>query len=433
MIAPKSVSKKYDSVQPSPVRVFIWSNALVWGFWIPVGDSNLGLNVFATLLCALVLPPPRADYAPYWLLTSLVLPPFSAFLFFIGPCESGGSRVLTTGLLMTASIWAIRRLSYAASTQGSILRENELIGLLATALLFAGIHLLFRLYWGVEMYGWRVGGLFREPSHLALSMAPISYFLIRYSARKMAICAGVVTVVLLVVAGSGTYLGIMVILFSFDLTLSLNRRHTRLVALKLLLLSLVAFAAVLSTDLGKPVLDRIGDVVTFNLSHTSNLSSLVYLNGWLTLVRSVEWSRGLGIGFNALGCPGSPITSIDETLQTIGLFGISRLDGSFLFAKVISELGFVGLLIWVTLIVLTIKIGLLTRNANQSFVGVRLLWSWTMVVIAGGFVRSGGYFTGPVFLAIFSLINLTSTQRLAIEIRSNIQGLQNRDDPELRN
>ena len=83
--------------------------------------------------------------------------------------------------------------------------------------------------------------------------------------------------------------------------------------------------------------DRLKGVLELNDS--SNLSSLIYMQGWVDAFSNLTRTYGLGLGFNMMGCP--PLNSNwirDIILNSYGENYFNLTDGSFIFSKIIFSL-----------------------------------------------------------------------------------------------
>lgn len=71
-----------------------------------------------------------------------------------------------------------------------------------------------------------------------------------------------------------------------------------------------------------------------------NLSTLVYEQGWEAVAISLESTNYIGLGFQNLGlqASGAATFSLDGLIEV----SLNRLDGGFLFSKIVSEFGIAG-------------------------------------------------------------------------------------------
>jgi len=147
---------------------------------------------------------------------------------------------------------------------------------------------------------------------------------------------------------------------------------------------------------------RINDIIVLNSG--SNLSSLVYANGWYLILENLVRTSGFGLGLNAMGCSPLPFTPITEWLNAIGHAESNLNDGSFLFSKIGSEFGLIGIaaFLFATLYCVRGHFYLSLHHRPNEIIA----YSWLIVITVGGFIRSTGYFSGPVILGILAFFIL---------------------------
>lgn len=140
-----------------------------------------------------------------------------------------------------------------------------------------------------------------------------------------------------------------------------------------------------------------------------NLSSMVYVQGWQDAWHNLIRTRGLGLGFNMMGCQPLPVGSMRMQIQKLFNLQLNVTDGSFLFSKVISELGvlgivgFVGLLWW--MMKFQAKINTVKRGnpMDQSIAIAHIQMLFMLMFFIDAFLRSVGYFNGEFMYLIPAL------------------------------
>ncbi|MAT79597.1 MAG: hypothetical protein CMD13_02550 [Flavobacteriales bacterium] len=158
-------------------------------------------------------------------------------------------------------------------------------------------------------------------------------------------------------------------------------------------------------------------------SQNTNLTVLVFLQGWDEMFHSIRLTDGFGVGFQNMGnLPPSPISKLIKSLS--GGFYMNRNDGAFLASKIISEFGFLGIFF----VLLYLKaffrslfflINMILKNKNPLkrfnkrslvvFAHMNIVFLIIEVFAAGT-----GYFTTGVFLFIMSLIILENDSKQKI-------------------
>jgi hypothetical protein len=163
-----------------------------------------------------------------------------------------------------------------------------------------------------------------------------------------------------------------------------------------------------------------------DIASLSNLSVLVWLQGWdLAFVNFLN-THGVGLGFNSLGLPGTVFSTITERIYYLYEFNSNIYDGGFLASKLIAEFGFIGLfavflyVYWIMYYFLKInkiyaKLNMFDRIKSSSRLCIvkknvlisTLLFTFSVEV----FLRGYGYFSPGVVLAVASLWYLSSNKK----------------------
>jgi hypothetical protein len=137
---------------------------------------------------------------------------------------------------------------------------------------------------------------------------------------------------------------------------------------------------------------------------------LVYRQGWELLHQGIVFSRGWGIGFQQLGFAPLNVPTSDWIYRILGDDANLR-DGSFLVAKLVSELGFIGIGIAIWFTVEAVRAGWRLRSivlgsAGEYSASVKFCLSMICAFSVEMFVRGIGYFSGTVVLFIASVLAL---------------------------
>lgn len=140
-------------------------------------------------------------------------------------------------------------------------------------------------------------------------------------------------------------------------------------------------------------------------SESKNLTALVYLQGWQDAYISFLNSFGFGLGFQKLGS--QEAGPIGERIFELHGEYFNREDGGFLAAKIISELGFIGIILVLIYIYIflkfTYKSKLLYRKKSS-----RDVFFYTLIIcfFVELFLRGYGYFSPGIIVLICSVRNL---------------------------
>jgi hypothetical protein len=230
---------------------------------------------------------------------------------------------------------------------------------------------------------------FTEPSHFALTCAPLLMFA---AIRLKGAARGAL---LMGAALAGFLLPSFTFLIAAGLTAVVCLK--RWVAISMALV-LVAVAPLLDLTYYSSRLD-------FSQSNT-NLTALVYLQGWQLVFESWQRSFGWGLGFQQLGIHGTSVEASDLIYAIVGGYG-NVLDGGFTFAKIVSEFGALGLALIAGYLILAYAALKMLRAAARSQASLKASKTFAGAVILCYsielFVRGGGYFTGTSLLLIAAL------------------------------
>lgn len=142
-------------------------------------------------------------------------------------------------------------------------------------------------------------------------------------------------------------------------------------------------------------------------SHSSNLSALVYLQGWELLIRSLIITHGWGLGFQQLGTRNFHL-GVSHLIEALNSgTSLNTKGGGFILSKIGSEFGIFGLaaVIWYGLICLKSIRSLRATRAYTEDTFARC------IIVGFGidiFVRGVGYFYGSPLLFIGAALSLSS-------------------------
>jgi len=137
-------------------------------------------------------------------------------------------------------------------------------------------------------------------------------------------------------------------------------------------------------------------------SENENISRLVYMQGWESMVSAIQFSNGLGVGFQNLGIepPGQSTLLLDNLTES----QLNRSDGSFLAAKLIGEFGLIGVAAVIYATTLSIRSGFFLRKHIDKLFGqasdiTSLCFTYTLLLEL--FVRGTGYFSPTLLITLF--------------------------------
>jgi hypothetical protein len=244
---------------------------------------------------------------------------------------------------------------------------------------------------------------FTETSHFALAVAPVFLYRCIKStghARSLWLLLGFI---LAVVLQSVTFLIACVL--------------AAIACRRILLVSLVGLVFVLG-------------VVPFQLDYfasrltggSSNISTLVFVQGWQLMIEAMTRSFGWGVGFQQLGVQGTNVSAADAIYLLASIDTLNVLDGGFVFAKLAAEFGVIGILLGVWFLIGAIRsiLALRQRQERPVIVFARCVLVCFCVDM---FARGTGYFSGSTLLAVAAIsILLRSRKYLWFQSREQAEG-----------
>jgi hypothetical protein len=235
-----------------------------------------------------------------------------------------------------------------------------------------------------------------EYSHVALYISPIIIYRLFYNYRDSLAWISVVTIS--VYSFSLTFF--ISLLVSLFIIARINNFKNFFI---ILLFPLILFSFLYSDH----IITRFVGLFHSIDSIDSNISSLVWLNGFSMAYEYLKLTNGMGIGFNQMGCNNfGDIGGYSYLISQVnsGIL-LNFEDGSFAASKIISELGFLGLLI-VGLLTFYSFNNLLWALNSKNFQNVNLLiLSGSISTLICLYVRSAGYYQLHFILALSLLLS----------------------------
>lgn len=385
----------------------LYANILLWGVHLPFGAP--ALNVLITLAAGIAVKLQRRAVPLTLILFGLCFTGYGVITFVAGPCTDGSIKMLFSVVVMLLLILSMYWLATGINDDRPLITCNEASWLLGIIIGAAVVEYLVRLVGGTPIDEVRVGGLFLEPSHLALSSTPLLCYLFVCGKplHKYMSLSG--ALLLLIIGFSSTLVLLLLALLGLPYVGRVARQPKQGSAIAVIGSLFVASALFLMSSASQDTVLRVTDIL--DLRAESNLSSLVYANGWMLLDHYVNSTGGFGLGFNAMGCEPRAITMVSEWLELLDLGDQNYNDGSFLLSKIGSEFGIVGILGFLAMTAISLKqlLALLKSRSDGTTV---LCVGWLAIVFLGGVIRSGGgYFTGPIMLGIFAFFVLRRKNR----------------------
>jgi len=252
------------------------------------------------------------------------------------------------------------------------------------------IFMLLGLYHLIFIGGARNPFPFSEASHYGLFIGPFSVALYVLSSSKFL----KFFIISWVISAGILFPNTTVLMYAFLILLlhiKLNIKNIILV-----ILGGIIFINIIFNN------DYFYDRIFFwNEQSSKNLSSLVYLQGVQDAYYSFTSTNGFGIGFQQLGTQKSSEAGLIIQELMGNETGLNRQDGGFTAAKIIAELGFLGIgLLILYFIIVKKAFSYLSNCLNSKRYDANLVISYSFIYayLIELFVRGAGYFTQGSFL-----------------------------------
>jgi hypothetical protein len=400
------------------------ANTILWTFGVQPGGISLSLNVVLLLLAGLV-----------WLFAKrrisrssakifavlLVYMGLSAGIALLGPCHDHLQKALFSLPLLAFLVLVGLEVGCRATTADWLNLQRtacwvllvEFFGFVAEML----VPSLFPSQAGYRLEG-KLSGFFHEPSHVAFSLFPCIAILLVAESKKMRRYGVLGLVVLLILSRSSTLIILFIAWSIYRLVVQRNLPKAVLLFTSLVLI-LALGAAVDFNRFVLPTMQRVTGVASS--SETENISSLVYVQGWQDALYNFNRSHGLGLGINMMGCGALPAVPARLALQVVVPLELNAEDGSFLFAKTLSETGVVGVVFYMLAIWRWVKferaISRHVRDATRFAMSTQAAIMFCFVILS--FVRGAGYFSGTLLLWVCTAgVNLAKERTVAARTQS---------------
>ena len=258
--------------------------------------------------------------------------------------------------------------------------------------------------------------IFNEPSHFGLYVLPLIAYILLLSSKSF---IGWLALFIGLASNFSTtlFVGVLMLLFLLYLSAAYQSHSFSIIKIvsfftTLLILSL---AGVLRFDDTASRIDGVINSSGITSANDSNLSSLVWLNGWSQAYQTLISTNGLGLGFNQMGCGrfyniGNFSSLIQDSFDGDML---NSEDGSLLSSKLISEFGILGVVIVTVLVLISLgackKFIIHKRHGEfAAFNVVALKATGAVSVLILLFIRSPGPYFSLQIILTYSLLFFSS-------------------------
>jgi hypothetical protein len=247
---------------------------------------------------------------------------------------------------------------------------------------------------------------FTEPSHFALAFAPL---LIDVCVRSN----GAKRIFWLLIGFAFAYLLenltlVVAVVAAAAVSLPVSRPLPWLVAVS-------STIAILNLDYFAERIDLSG----YSSTAGTNLSVLIYVQGWDLVVDSFDKTGGWGVGFQQLGL-GYVNSPAAEQIYRLVNIELNQQDGGLLAAKIIAEFGIIGLVVVIAFALLAITSALSLRKvatgARQVHAGHVFALATIVGFVINVFVRGLAYFDGTTLLFAGACFYLASSRRKTVVV-----------------
>lgn len=332
---------------------------------------------------------------------SLLITFHALFSLFFTPCVDSAQKMVVSTLVFVTILMTVCRLACVKIEKSKILD----LRILSACILVPLLYQLLSSFDFASNAPIRASGFFLEPSHLALSTAPILSALISSRTINHKIWGLFCFIVTAILSPSVTLFAMVGVSY---IAIESYRspqgwRLGQVLRYSLFLGTLVA--GLILSNYGDDFEQRLLGVLRDDVQ--LNLSSLVYRNGWESAIMDLKRSSGMGLGFNRMGCDPLPETATAEILEQLEVREQNFNDGSFVLAKMISEFGVFGLLTWAYCCAWLL--GVINAKVGRGFDCVdseveALILGGAAVTVFGAPLRGINYFSGSFIYGLFCVI-----------------------------
>jgi hypothetical protein len=402
------------------LQLWFVSNTVLWPFGAKLGGMKLGLNVVVLMLAGVFW---LGQSGKITLSSAKVLLAFLAHVIFssivalTGPCKDLQKLIITMPVLMFLVLLGLEVGRRASGSEWSNLQKTAQWCLIVAFSAFIVEMLMPAWFPDQAMYRseGQLSGLFQEPSHVAFGLFPCIAVLLVAEDKRTRQKGMLALLGLLVFSRSSTLIALIAAWVIYRLFA--QRKHYRQTALFALgIASLIAVGAAIDFDrFVTPTVERIVGVAS--PSEGVNMSSLVYVQGWQDAWFNLQRTHGMGLGLNMMGCGTLPDVSARSALTLGGFSDLNAEDGSFLFAKVVSEAGVGGIAFYIGVIWWWVQLEKKLRHLSEDVARFAAEAQVALIFcfVASSFIRSFNYFSGGLLLWVVAVSGTSKWRNLSTQ------------------
>ena len=279
------------------------------------------------------------------------------------------------------------------------------------ATLFYVIILLLLIGWVEVLVGMHWGGYgeleksvfpFSEESHYALALSMVILPYVLTSKNFKTVFAFLLNILLLAILFPNLTMLVVFSLSCLMYVLRMRLAYLVLCATFLFTIGMVFFIFLL--DYFPYFQSRLA------FEDSNNLTTLVFLQGWMMAYTNLIETYGLGIGFQMLGTEATYFPDVTERIYVLTGKYFNTYDGGFLLAKIVAEFGILGVILVVFYLFSLVNMFFYTNRYFSSLKGNTiqddflrkriLMYGFFMGFSIEFFLRGYGYFSPGVFVVI---------------------------------
>lgn len=376
--------------------------------YVTLDATSTALGLLVALVLVLILTVGQSNLS-YGMLVYLLFILIFLFLYNIFIVSYGGyeadSRMVSSGFFVIYMVLLSYFFSgFLLSNDNGVLKDSLFVITLVSVFLGLYSFLLDQNFLGYDQYPKSVFP-FAEPSHYVITLGPILFASGFFFSLKSRAALIFFTLSFAILSPSVTMVlfSLLMIVFFF--------KWSWIKVILIFPFILMLFYFLLLSEQGSYFIDRL----SFSDSST-NLTALVYMQGWSDMVFALQESNWLGIGFQNLGIL-SP-SYYGELIYSLAGEYKNRNDGGFLASKIISEFGILGILFICFYFLTVIKsslflIKIIKRDSVNCYSSVYVFSNAVIVAFfIELFARGSGYFTPGFFLVLVSFFVLYCSRKM---------------------
>ncbi|MDA8429809.1 MAG: hypothetical protein M0T70_11190 [Geobacteraceae bacterium] len=390
-------------------------NTLLWPINVHIGDNALGLNTVLMVSGGTYWIGTRRRLSKFTVKTAICLVLFfllSSVIALKGPCEDKFFKSFLSAPLLFVLICIGIEISKQAKPQDWLKMQQTALWILIIAASFVVFEFFLPNLFSPEKAAYHLegkySGLYSEPSLLAISLFTPVALLLSSQVKKYNRCGVIALLFFLLFSRSST---LILLTFCYVLYRSMfSHKISQIFRYVLAIIGIVCIASYINFDLLiAPTIDRIAGITK---SSNQNLSSLIYIKGWQDAWANINRTNGLGLGFNMMGCTPLPAVPVRNILK-LDTMALNDDDGSFLFSKIVSETGLIGVCFFIWIVWSWIAYERKTRKleGTVAFEIASVHTTFMFCFVFSSLVRTAGYFQGGGLLWVTAAVAAYHLQR----------------------